>query len=56
MMTAADPAAELGAIADRLRRMADSLPIMSACWVRILAEEIAIEAARLAEMKAGGGK
>ena len=40
---------EFRAIADKLRRMADWLPIMSACRVRILAEEIAIEAMRLGD-------
>lgn len=42
-----DLAAELKTLADALRTIADRLPIMSACRLRVHAEEIAAEAIRL---------
>lgn len=50
---AADPAAELAAIGDDLRRLANALPVMTACRVRVWTEELAVEAMRLAAIHAG---
>ena len=41
------PAEVLSAVADALRTVADRLPILTACRMRVHAEEIAAEAIRL---------
>lgn len=45
------PAEVLSAIADVLRSTADRVPILTACRLRVHAEEIAAEAIRLQEVK-----
>lgn len=43
------PAEVLSAVADVLRTVSDRLPILTACRMRVLAEDIAAEAIRLQE-------
>lgn len=47
------PTEVLSAIADGLRMTADRVPILTACRLLVHAEEIAVEAIRLAAMDAG---